>query len=523
MCDIYRDSIVTIAASCSASDSAGFLQDRKADDPVELNKPERLNSVHVRQAIDHSRMIRNDPIHARAWTFQETVLPRRLLSFGSYEATWECETHRQCECRQIEYGIDARTSANELGRAAYRQYTRRAVEHAGKKYDPFGRGAYFQACATESSSSQSSAEERYANQLLDHKPALKDRETFRQYIKMVLSTTLLTAINTTYSTTTERNRTGTSTSYSFEKPSLNYAPACAERPRHANLGTADCEKGPPALGEHVYALKTKRLSTAAVNSFYRYWRRVLVPEYTRRALSKDSDRLVALQAIASDANSLIDNPYLAGLWQGDLVNQLCWQSVSGRNLPADNESPSWSWSSIRGPIVPHLSEQFERSDFDSECGMIVVSVKCSLASENRYGRILDGSIIVHASAMEVRCVKNQDTGLFNFHPLVSRMNQPESKLSVPLKMEFCPDTSLYCQPEPLSRSVEGDNHREPVMRALLLFVKFAETRDFCVLACGRVSNAPEPNTCRRLGIGTVDESSVDLFFSRSFKERFVLI
>lgn len=501
MCDIYRDSIVTIAASSSASDSAGFLQDRKVDDPVELNKPERLSSLHVRQAIDHSRMIRNDPIHARAWTFQETVLPRRLLSFGSYEATWECETHRQCECRQIEYGIDARTSANELGRAAYRQYTRRAVDHVGNKYDPLGRGAYLQAYG--SSSSQSSAEERYANQLLDHKPALKDRETYRQYIKMVLSTTLFDAINTMYSATTERERTVTSAPYSSQKPWIDYAPAHAERP--------------------------KPLNTAAINTgtFYRYWRRVLVPEYTRRALSKDSDRLVALQAIASDANSLIDNPYLAGLWQGDLINQLCWQSASARNLPADNESPSWSWSSIRGPIVPHLSEEFEKSDFDSECGMIVVSVQCSLASENRYGRILDGSIIVHASAMEVRCVKNQDTGLFNFHPLLSSMNQAESKVSVPLKMEFSPDTSLYCQPEPLSRSVERDHlnskHREPVMRALLLFVKFAETRDFCVLVCGRVSDAPEPNTCRRLGIGTVDESSVDLFFSRSFKERFVLI
>lgn len=73
MCDIYRDSILTIPTPCSASDCAGFLQDRMIDDLVGLTGPPRLQPVRFCRAVDHSRMLRDDPIHARAWKFQETM------------------------------------------------------------------------------------------------------------------------------------------------------------------------------------------------------------------------------------------------------------------------------------------------------------------------------------------------------------------------------------------------------------------------------------------------------------------
>lgn len=185
MCDIYRNSILTIAASCSASDCAGFLRERITDDPIELHKPPRLQSVRLRQAVDHSRMLRDDPIHSRAWTFQETILPRRLLSFGSQEATWECEELRQCECRQIEYGHQAEMISDELGRAAYRKHTRAVIEgrfHATQEYDPPGIGAHFQTCAAEPSLPKLSVVESYTRQLLAEAPAIEDQEAFRSYI-----------------------------------------------------------------------------------------------------------------------------------------------------------------------------------------------------------------------------------------------------------------------------------------------------------------------------------------------------
>lgn len=496
MSDIYRDSILTIAASCSASDSAGFLQDRLVGDDVELAETETQDPIHVRQAIDHSRMIRNDPIHARAWTFQETILPHRLLSFGSHEASWECETLRKCECGQIENGIDSRTSSNELGRAAYRQYTREMLEGripVGKKFDlPTMHGAHLQSgTAGPSLSEPSVIPERYANRGLAHTPAVKEKEAYRGYIEMARQR-LIGAMELIYAFIPKRERLGTED-----------IPACAEELRNVDT------------------------DTPAVKYFYRYWRRVLVPEYTRRALSKDSDRLIALQAIASDIHSVIQDRYLAGLWEGDLINQLCWQSADGRGVPADNESPSWSWSSIRGPTTPHLAEEFENSKSEL-IRMIVVNAECSLAGKSPCGRILNGSITLHALAMEVRYAKDRETGRFGFYAQVLKTDHPKSMESVPLRMKFSPDTPLGCQRDgSLSRSAKRTNlstgYQEHAMTAMLLLVKCSEIRDCCVLVCGLVPAAPEPNTCHRLGIGTIHRLDFRLVLSCSFRQRFVLI
>lgn len=465
MCDIYRDSIVTIAASCSASDRDGFLQERLIDDAIKLAKPQRMESIRFRQAIDHSRMLRDDPIHSRAWTFQETILPRRLLSFGASEATWECETLRKCECHQIEYEKEARSISNELGRATYRKFTRAVIE--GRFYVEKENSLPWWASSlhrhAHSSLFTPKIKNQFAAESLAERPSVEDQETHETYLRYV-----------------------TSKLVNLQKA----------QPQELHLRDAFLE-----MLERTY------INTMAVYKFHRYWRRVLVPEYTRRALSNDNDRLIALQAIASDIYPRIADDYLAGMWEGDLVNQLCWKSADGPGLPADNQSPSWSWSSIRGPIVPCLTEEFEHRRFDLP-EFTVLSAKCELASKSPCGRILNGSVTIRTTtAMEVRYIKNKDTGLFGFHPHPS--GAAGHTTPVPLKLDFSPDTPLGCQADgSLTRSAEGEylntSNADDAMKAILFFPKFTENRGikvWCVLVCGRVS--AESNTCRRLGIGTV--------------------
>lgn len=487
MCDIYRDSIVTIAASCSASDRNGFLQERLIDDAIKLAEPQKMESIRFRQAIDHSRMLRDDPIHSRAWTFQETILPRRLLSFGSSEATWECETLRKCECHQIEYEKEARSISNELGRATYRKFTRAVIE--GRFYVEKENSLPWWASSLHRYADLSlftpEIKDQFAAESLAERPSVEDQETHETYLRYV-----------------------TSKLVNLQKA----------QPHGTQLQ--------PAL---LHMLERTYINTMAVYKFHRYWRRVLVPEYTRRALSKDSDRLIALQAIASDIWPRIADEYLAGMWEGDLVNQLCWKSADGPGLPADNQSPSWSWSSIRGPVIPCLAEEFEHRRFDLP-QFTVLSAKCELASKSPCGRILSGSVTLRATAMEVRYIKNKDTGLFGFHPVAARIAGHTAP--VPLKLNFSPDTPLGCQADgSLTRSAERDylniRNRDHTMKAILFFPKFTEDKgikDWCVLVCGRVS--AESNTCRRLGIGTVNLGDEKIFRPNSlflFTRNFVLI
>lgn len=485
MCDIYRNSVLTIAASCSASDCTGFLGERTIKDPIRLDKPPRLQSLCFRQTIDHSRMLRTDPIHTRAWTFQETILPRRLLSFGSYEASWECETHRQCECGQLKYLEEGRTTSNELGRAAYRKYTRGVIEgkfHAGNSYGLPGLGTL------------PSIREIYTTHVLAEAPEPQDQKAYREYVEKVRRMTLGDVIRTAEFASADARALIFSESHYIESGELSPqdARACAE------------------------LLENTSQNRLALDAFYRYWRRVLVPEYTSRKLSKDSDRLVALQAIASDIHSGIRDQYLAGLWEGDLINQLCWQSVDRLCLPADNQSPSWSWSSISGPVMPCLLEELESSRTEPSSSLledtVIKSAQCSLAGQNSCGRILDGTILLEASAMEVKCIRRKDTGEYEFRAHGTRRGHPPCALSAPLTLSFYPDTPLGCRPDGSLVRFTKDNcldigpHSQP-MEAILLFVKVVRGLGCCVLVCSRV--LAETNTCSRLGIVFIPWSDVE--------------
>lgn len=77
-----------------------------------------------------------------------------------------------------------------------------------------------------------------------------------------------------------------------------------------------------------------------------------VSEYTHRKLTEPSDRLPACAALAenfADIMNFDSSHYLAGLWRDDIYAQLLWYRVGERKL-GSTFGPSWSWSSINGPV-----------------------------------------------------------------------------------------------------------------------------------------------------------------------------
>ena len=57
----------------------------------------------ARRMERHRDLVRQSPIEdsplvKRAWTFQEHLLPTRVLQFGTYEAVWECNGLTCCSC-----------------------------------------------------------------------------------------------------------------------------------------------------------------------------------------------------------------------------------------------------------------------------------------------------------------------------------------------------------------------------------------------------------------------------------------
>jgi hypothetical protein len=81
----------------------------------------------------------------------------------------------------------------------------------------------------------------------------------------------------------------------------------------------------------------------------------IIETFTSRSITYTADILPAVGAIVQQIQSYTQSEYCAGLWRGGpntFYYNLLWETDKRYEAPvrADNGSPSWSWSSIRGRI-----------------------------------------------------------------------------------------------------------------------------------------------------------------------------
>jgi hypothetical protein len=79
---------------------------------------------------------------------------------------------------------------------------------------------------------------------------------------------------------------------------------------------------------------------------------IFIFSYTRSHLTRMSDRLIALQGLASQIASVTDRQYCAGLWiDKTLPLSLLWNAYRPNTQRSEEyRAPTWSWASIDGSI-----------------------------------------------------------------------------------------------------------------------------------------------------------------------------
>ncbi|KAK0666983.1 heterokaryon incompatibility protein-domain-containing protein, partial [Cercophora samala] len=78
----------------------------------------------------------------------------------------------------------------------------------------------------------------------------------------------------------------------------------------------------------------------------------IIRAYSSCALTKSSDKLIALHGIASRIKDVLKASYSAGLFSTNLESQLLWKVLENEKAtrPDQHVAPSWSWASMIGPV-----------------------------------------------------------------------------------------------------------------------------------------------------------------------------
>lgn len=121
MASIYRNSHFTISADISTSMESGlFSKPIDGHRMTVTGDSGEVASLYIRSVTWSSDGPETPRVlGTRGWTFQESLLPPRLLAFEQFELSWRCRETRTCECEHI---TSSRNSKDHLARIAAKPF-----------------------------------------------------------------------------------------------------------------------------------------------------------------------------------------------------------------------------------------------------------------------------------------------------------------------------------------------------------------------------------------------------------------
>ena len=156
-------------------------------------------------------------------------------------------------------------------------------------------------------------------------------------------------------------------------------------------------------GSFSWLRDPKRDEEITLEQAYKKWANI-VTLFSAGHLSFQADKLPALSGLAKRFRiSLkerfdVEDEYLAGMWRGDLEQQLLWliSSYVGPPRegphPKDSGIPSWSWASVNGVI----SHAWEEQEDGLEPRFSVVSASVEPSTTDSTGRTFGGKLALLA-------------------------------------------------------------------------------------------------------------------------------
>lgn len=112
----------------------------------------------------------------------------------------------------------------------------------------------------------------------------------------------------------------------------------------------------------------------------------IIEEYTSSALTRPSDKLVALSGVARWTHDRMGFTYVCGLWKELLHHQLLWWVRKPKRRLTGYRAPSWSWAAVDGAC------SFDKSLWPLPSSIRIVDFQVLNVDSDPYGQVLHGSI-----------------------------------------------------------------------------------------------------------------------------------
>ena len=133
--------------------------------------------------------------------------------------------------------------------------------------------------------------------------------------------------------------------------------------------------------------------------------RALIERFTELDITAELDRLPALSGVFSGRQ----DQYLAGMWQGILLESLHWTALPyGSKFmarrPSQYRAPTWSWASIESPIR-HVETDFYKTEHSPKMMAKIIEVQCTPAGRDPRGCVSGGYLRIEGPTLEVEVVE----------------------------------------------------------------------------------------------------------------------
>ena len=204
----------------------------------------------------------------------------------------------------------------------------------------------------------------------------------------------------------------------------------------------------------------------------------VVQNYSARTLTKQSDKLVALQGVITALEAVLQFPSVAGMWQQDLWKQLVWwvatPAIAANHVHSPFSAPTWSWLSVDGAVSHHHSMSLYKDPIQLDDLAPLPNLRCTITN-------------IHAEPTSVSALLDLSATSFSYMLTANDLKEMSWKRGHPGKLNLAPGSWML------------DRKLELPLKLQCVIIAEDEAAKMTVGMC-LVANDFQPDTWKRVGV-----------------------